>query len=42
MKKFIFTVLLLSLPFQTFAAMEITEGTAIKGAIFAVKTANKY
>ena len=42
MKKFIFTVLLLSLPFQAFAAMEVTEGTAIKGAIFAVKTAKKY
>jgi hypothetical protein len=42
MKKFIFTALLLSLPFQAFAAMEVTEGTAIKGAIFAVKTAKKY
>lgn len=42
MKKFILTALLVSLPFQASAAMDISEGTAIKGSIFAVKTAKKY
>ena len=36
------TAILLSLPFQASASMDVQEGVALKGAIFAVKTAKKY
>ncbi len=42
MKKIIMTAVLLSLPFQASASMDVQEGVALKGSIFAVKTAKKY
>ena len=36
------TAVLLSLPFQASASMDVQEGVALKGSIFAVKTAKKY
>ena len=41
MKKIIMTAILISLPFQATASMDMTEGIAIKGAIFAVKTSKE-
>ena len=34
--------ILISLPFQASAAMNIEEGVALKGSIFAVKTSKRY
>ena len=42
MKKIIMTAILLSLPFQATASMDVQEGVALKGSIFAVKTSKKY
>ena len=42
MKKIIMTAVLLSLPFQASASMDVQEGVALKGSVFAVKTAKKY
>ena len=42
MKKIIMTAILISLPFQATASMDVQEGIALKGSIFAVKTAKKY
>ena len=42
MKKIIMTAILISLPFQATASMNMQEGVALKGSIFAVKTAKKY
>ena len=36
------TAILISLPFQATASMDMQEGVALKGSIFAVKTAKKY
>ncbi len=36
------TAILISLPFQATASMDVQEGVALKGSIFAVKTAKKY
>ena len=36
------TAILISLPFQATASMQMQEGVALKGSIFAVKTAKKY
>ena len=42
MKKIIMAAILVSLPFQASASMDVQEGVALKGSIFAVKTAKKY
>jgi len=42
MKKIIMTAILISLPFQATASIDMQEGVALKGSIFAVKTAKKY
>jgi hypothetical protein len=42
MKKITMIAILLSVPFQVSASMDIQEGVALKGSIFAVKTAKKY
>ena len=42
MKNIIMTAILISLPFQATASMNIQEGVALKGSIFAVKKAKKY